>query len=49
MKINTKEDVLKSIEEYNVKFVRLQFTDMQGVVKDVEIPVHHVEKALDMA
>ncbi len=48
MKINTKEDVLKSIEEYNVKFVRLQFTDMQGVVKDVEIPVHHVEKALDI-
>ena len=47
MRINTKEDVLKSIKECNVKFIRLQFTDMQGVVKDVEIPVHHVEKALD--
>ena len=47
MKINTKEDALKSIEEHNVKFIRLQFTDIQGVVKDVEIPVTQIEKALD--
>ncbi len=46
MMINTKEDALKSIEEHNVKFIRLQFTDIQGVVKDVEIPVTQVEKAL---
>ena len=47
MTINTKEDTLKSIEEHNVKFIRLQFTDIQGVVKDVEIPVTQIEKALD--
>ncbi|MGP8320352.1 MAG: type I glutamate--ammonia ligase [Methanosarcinaceae archaeon] len=47
MKINTKEDAFKSIEEHNVKFIRLQFTDIQGVVKDVEIPVTQIEKALD--
>ena len=46
MNINTKEDVLKAIEANNVKFIRLQFTDIQGVVKDVEIPVTQVEKAL---
>ena len=47
MKINTKEEALKSIEEHNVKFIRLQFTDIQGVVKDVEIPVTQIKKALD--
>ncbi|HJH30869.1 MAG TPA: type I glutamate--ammonia ligase [Methanosarcinaceae archaeon] len=47
MKINTKKDALKSIDEHNVKFIRLQFTDIQGVVKDVEIPVTQIEKALD--
>jgi len=47
MVINTKEDVLKAIEELGVKFIRLQFTDIQGVVKDVEIPVTQVQKALD--
>ncbi|MGM0770796.1 MAG: type I glutamate--ammonia ligase [Halobacteriota archaeon] len=47
MNINTKEDVLKAIESNNVKFIRLQFTDIQGVVKDVEIPVTQIEKALD--
>ena len=48
MVINTKEDVLKAIEELDVKFIRLQFTDIQGVVKDVEIPVTQVQKALDV-
>ncbi|MFP4655722.1 MAG: glutamine synthetase family protein [Methanohalobium sp.] len=47
MNINTKEDVLKAIEQYNVKFIRLQFSDIQGIVKDVEIPVSQIEKALD--
>ncbi|MDK2891928.1 type I glutamate--ammonia ligase [Methanohalophilus sp.] len=46
MIINTKEDVLKAIEELDVKFIRLQFTDIQGVVKDVEIPVTQIQKAL---
>ncbi|MBP2030076.1 glutamine synthetase [Methanohalophilus levihalophilus] len=47
MIINTKEDVLKATEELNVKFIRLQFTDIQGGVKDVEIPVTQIQKALD--
>ncbi len=46
MNIKSKDDVYKAIEEHNVKFIRLQFTDIQGVVKDVEIPVIQVEKAL---
>lgn len=46
MIIENKEDVIKAIETNNVKFIRLQFTDIQGVVKDVEIPVTQIEKAL---
>lgn len=46
MIIKNENDVLKAIEEHNVKFIRLQFTDIQGVVKDVEIPVTQIKKAL---
>ncbi|MBP1910556.1 type I glutamate--ammonia ligase [Methanolobus bombayensis] len=46
MIICNKEDVIKAIETHNVKFIRLQFTDIEGSVKDVEIPVTQIEKAL---
>lgn len=42
----TKEYILKSIEEMNVRFLRLQFVDTQGMVKNVGIPVSQAEKAL---
>ncbi|MCY0878977.1 MAG: type I glutamate--ammonia ligase [Firmicutes bacterium] len=41
----TKDEVLAKARELNVKFVRLQFTDILGIVKNVAIPV----KALPMA
>ena len=44
--IKTSEDVLKSIEENQVRFLRLQFVDIQGMVKNVGIPVSQAEKAL---
>ena len=43
----TTEDVLKLSEEYGVEFVRLQFTDMFGVLKNVAITVKQLEKALE--
>lgn len=43
----TKEDVLKNAKENNVRFIRLQFTDLLGTIKNVEIPVSQLEKALD--
>ncbi|MFD2925654.1 type I glutamate--ammonia ligase [Halobacillus naozhouensis] len=43
----TREEIFKKIDEENVKFVRLQFTDMLGTIKNVEIPVSQVDKALD--
>jgi glutamine synthetase len=43
----TKEDILKIVEEENVRYIRLQFTDLLGIIKNVEIPVTQLEKALD--
>ncbi len=47
MLTKTKEDVLELVKEYRVKFVRLQFTDIFGVLKNVAIPVEQLEKALN--
>lgn len=44
--IRTNEDVLNSIEENHVRFLRLQFVDIQGMIKNVGIPVSQAEKAL---
>ncbi len=43
----TNEEVLKMAEEYDVKFVRLQFTDIFGALKNVAIPVSQLPKALE--
>ena len=43
----TREDILLSAKENNVRFIRLQFTDLLGTIKNVEIPVTQLEKALD--
>jgi glutamine synthetase len=44
---HSKEDVLKLAEENGVKFIRLQFTDIFGVLKNVSITVNQLEKALN--
>lgn len=43
----TKEAIKERIEEENVRFIRLQFTDMLGIIKNVEIPLSQLDKALD--
>lgn len=43
----TKEDILSIVKEQDVKFVRLQFTDIFGILKNVAITVEQLEKALD--
>ncbi|MFI8686138.1 type I glutamate--ammonia ligase [Rossellomorea sp. NPDC077527] len=43
----TREDVLRLANEEGVKFIRLQFTDILGTIKNVEIPLSQLEKALD--
>lgn len=39
--------VLKQAEEWGVKFIRLQFTDIFGVLKNVAIPIDQLPKALN--
>ena len=41
------QDLLARIKEDGVKFVSLQFTDVTGVVKSVDIPTNRLQKALD--
>ncbi|XJZ28595.1 type I glutamate--ammonia ligase [Bacillota bacterium Lsc_1132] len=43
----TREDIIRITKEENVKFIRLQFTDILGTIKNVEIPISQLEKALD--
>ena len=46
-KTPTKEEILARARELGVSFVRLQFTDILGIVKNVSIPVEQLGKALD--
>jgi len=43
----TKDDVLREAHEKGVKFIRLQFTDIFGILKNISIPIEQLEKALD--
>ncbi|WYP24883.1 type I glutamate--ammonia ligase [Alkalihalobacillus sp. FSL W8-0930] len=43
----SKEDITRIAQEDNVRFIRLQFTDLQGTIKNVEIPIDQLPKALD--
>jgi glutamine synthetase len=43
----TKEDIIRIAKEQNVRFIRLQFTDLLGTIKNVEIPFSQLGKALD--
>jgi len=46
MKNYKRADILKSAKDNDVRYIRLQFTDMLGTVKNVEIPINNLEKAL---
>lgn len=43
----TKEAILQMAEEEDVEFIRLQFTDMFGCLKNIAIPYSKLEKAMD--
>ena len=45
---NFSDDEIKElINEYNIKFIKLQFVDINGQVKNLTIPSQHIEKALN--
>ncbi len=43
----TKSEIQKRLKEQDVKFLRLQFTDILGHNKNVELPASQFDKALD--
>lgn len=43
----TKEDILRIVEEEDVEFIRLQFTDIFGTMKNMAVTVSQLEKAMD--
>ena len=44
----TKEDIIRIVEEEDIEFIRLQFTDIFGTLKNVAITSSQLEKALDI-
>jgi glutamine synthetase len=46
-KDDLKARILERVEREKVKFMRLQFTDILGVIKNVEVPDRQFEEALD--
>lgn len=42
----TKEDILRIVKEEGVEFIRMQFTDIFGIMKNVAITASQAEKAL---
>ena len=43
----TKEDIFRMVEEEDVEFIRLQFTDIFGTLKNVAITASQLDKALN--
>lgn len=43
----TKEDVMKLVQDEDVEFIRLQFTDMCGMLKNIAITASQLDKALN--
>src|SRR5436853_7160404 len=43
----TKQEILELAKKQGVSFLRLQFTDITGINKNVEVPESQFEKALE--
>ncbi len=43
----TRKDIIRMVEEEDVEFIRLQFTDIFGILKNVAITKSQLEKALN--
>ncbi len=43
----TREDICKIVKEEDVEFIRLQFTDMFGTLKNIAVTANQLERVLD--
>ena len=41
------KEIIEQVKSDNVKFISLQFTDVTGAVKSVDIPLKHLDRALE--
>ena len=44
----SKEDILRMVDEEDVGFIRLQFTDVFGTVKNIAVTAGQLEQALHL-
>lgn len=42
----TDEDIKAIIKENNIRFIKLQFVDINGQVKNMSVPAQHIDKVL---
>lgn len=47
MNKDKKAEIISKIKENDVRFLRLQFTDIAGVMKNMAVPISQAQKALD--
>ena len=45
-KVYTEEEIRKIVRDQNVRFLRLCFTDINGTLKNVEVPLSQLDKVL---
>ncbi len=43
----SKNDIIRIVDEEDIEFIRLQFTDIFGTLKNVAITASQLEKALE--
>ena len=43
----TADDIKKLIPEHNIKFIKLQFVDINGQVKNITLPSEQIDKILN--
>ena len=43
----TEDDIKRLIGEYNIQFIKLQFVDINGQVKNLAIPSEHIDRILN--
>mgnify|MGYP003315142726 CR=1 FL=1 len=47
MKNFTRDQIEMSVKEQNVRYLRLMFTDIDGTIKNVEVPISQLNKVLE--
>ena len=43
----TRESVMQAVQQNQVRFINLEFTDITGMVKNITVPVSQLDKVLD--